>query len=100
MSTPRTITIEVPDCIDLSPDDLDVLRTTCETIITMASGGCAATADLAAMREQGWAVTWGLTWIARARRQGLYEEAVGTTKDEVMARLARAVRLHEVEGTP
>ena len=100
MATPRTITIAVPDCVDLSPEDLDVLCTTCETIITMASGGCAVTDDLAAMREQGWDVTWGLAWIARARREGLYEEALGTTKGEVMARLARSVRLHEVEGTP
>ncbi len=85
----------------MAPDDLDVLRTTLETIITLAGGdSCGPDPSLQSMRDEGWEVNWGLTWIARARRDGTYEEATGETREEVLARLARLARLHEVEGTP
>jgi len=101
MTSPRTITVELPDCMAMSPDDLDVLRTTLQTIITLASGdSCGPDPNLATMLDQGWSVNWGLAWIAHARRDSVYEKATGATKSEVMARLAHLSRLHEVEGTP
>jgi hypothetical protein len=101
MSAPRTITVEVPDCLELGDDDQQVLRTTLETIITLVSGGCGGPdAHLRHLRENAWQVSWGLTWIARARRGAAYEEATGASKQEVLAQLDRLTGLHEVEGTP
>jgi hypothetical protein len=101
MSAPRTITVEIPACLDLPDDDEQVLRTTLETIITLVSGGCGGSdAHLRHLRENDWEVNWGLTWIARARRGSAYEEATGATKQEVLAQLDRLTGLHEVEGTP
>ncbi len=101
MDEPRTIKVEIPICLDLPEDDLAVLRTTFETIMTLVSGGCGgAEQHLRHLRDGGWDVNWGLTWIARARRDGAYEEATGASKDEVLAQLDRLTGLHEVEGTP
>jgi len=101
MSNPRTITVNLPDCMVMSDDDMHVLRTTLQTIITLSSGDSRGPdTNLTAMRKDGWTVNWDLTWIARARRDGVYEEATAETKDQVMEQLARLVRLHEVEGTP
>jgi len=101
MTPPRTIQVEIPPGLEISPDDLGVLRTTFETIITLASGGCGGPdRHLQRLRDGQWAVSWGLTWIARARRGGIYEEATGATKQEVLAQLDRLASLHEVEGCP
>ncbi len=101
MNRPRSIEIPLPDCLDMAADDLDALRTTFQTIITLVSGGCdGAEHHLRRMQNQRWDVRWGLTWIARARRDTTYEEATGATKQDVLAQLDRLVSLHEVEGTP
>lgn len=101
MTQPRTIEVALPDCLAMSDDDLDVLRTTFQTIITLVSGGCdGAEEHLQHMRDQSWSVRWGLTWIARARRDASYEEATGATKQEVLAQLRRLTSLHEIEGCP
>jgi hypothetical protein len=101
MTNPRTIEVALPDCLQMNEDDIGVLRTTFETIITLASGGSGgAEQHLARMRQEEWAVNWGLTWIARARRGSAYEEAIGGTKQEVLTQLGRLTSLHEVEGTP
>ena len=101
MPEPRTIKVELPDCLNLPDDDLAVLRTTFETVITLVSGGCdGPDLHLERLRGGGWDVNWGLTWIARARKDGAYEEATGGSKAEVLAQLDRLVGLHEVEGTP
>lgn len=101
MSPPRTIEVTLPASLDMAPDDLDVLRTTFQTIITLVSGGCdGAEHHLHRMQNQRWTVNWGLTWIARARRDAAYEEATGATKQDVLAQLDRLTSLHEVEGTP
>jgi hypothetical protein len=101
MTEPRTIEVALPDCLAMSADDLDVLRTTFQTIITLVSGGCdGADEHLQHMRDQGWTVGCGLTWIARARRDASYEEATGATKQEVLAQLRRLTSLHEIEGCP
>lgn len=101
MSNPRTITVTLPDCMVMSDDDMNVLHTTLQTIITLASGdSCGPDPNLTSLMKDGWTVNWDLTWIAQARRDGAVEEATGETKDQVLERLARLVRLHEVEGTP
>ena len=101
MAEPRTINIELPECLNLPDDDLAVLRTTFETVITLVSGGCGGSDQhLQRLRDGKWDVSWDLTWIARARRNGVYEEATGGSKAEVLAQLDRLASLHEVEGTP
>jgi hypothetical protein len=69
--------------------------------MTLVSGGCGGPDEhLQRLHDGNWDVSWGLTWIARARRDGSYEEATGASKQEVLAQLARLTSLHEVEGTP
>ena len=101
MNRTHVIEVELPDGVDIADDDIDVLRTTFQTIITLAAGGCGRSdPHLTRMRDNQWAVNWGLTWIARAPRGSDYEEATGTTLLEVLAQLDCLTSLHEVEGCP
>lgn len=93
--------VHLPPHLQAAADDLEVLRTTFQTIITLTSecqGG--VNPDLRCLQDKGWQVGWGLTWIARASKGKQYEEATAGTKEEALAQLRQLVGLHDVEGCP
>ena len=97
----QSIEVVLPDEFAASAEDLEVLRTTFQTIVTMAREcGGAPCRHLERMRDDGWEVNWGLTWIAKAKRGGVYEESTGPTKEEALSRLRQHTRLHEADGCP
>jgi len=97
----RTIEVSLPEGIEVGEDDLEVLRTTFQTIVSLASQ-CEDRPGrpCSGMTDAGWEVSWGLTWIARAQRGKEYEEATGSTREEAMTRLREATCLHEADGCP
>ncbi len=101
MSGANIIEVRLPAGMPASPEDLEVLRTTFQTIVTLTREcGCDQGSHLQSMRAEGWDVSWGLTWIAKARRGDVYEEATGATKDEALGLLQQLTRLHVVDGCP
>ncbi len=101
MNEPRRIEIDLTGTSAFRDDDLEVLRTTLQTIVTLSlecrDEPCEYSRQ---MHREGWDVHWGLTWIARARRGGVTEEATGATRSEVLLRLQQLTSLHEVDGCP
>ncbi|MBK7702141.1 MAG: hypothetical protein IPI34_04210 [bacterium] len=101
MNEPRRIAIDLPGTEAFRDDDLEVLRTTLQTIVTLSMESRDEPCESSRrMHREGWDVHWGLTWIARARRGGVTEEATGSTRSEVLARLQQLTSLHEVDGCP
>ncbi|MBU2500592.1 MAG: hypothetical protein ABIK96_08310 [bacterium] len=101
MSGEHDIRLRMPSGLNPTAEDLEVLRTTFQTIITLASESKGAlNEDLACLRDRGWEVTWGLTWVARASKDKHFEEVTASTKEEALAQLRQHVGLHEVEGCP
>ena len=101
MSDDNAIQVRLPAGMQASAEDLEVLRTTFQTIVTLTREcGGACHQALQTMRDEGWAVTWGLTWIAQARRGEVYEEGKGATKEDALVQLQQMTRLHVVGGCP
>jgi hypothetical protein len=101
MDEPRRIEVSLPGSASIREDDLEVLRTTLQTIVTLSLECRDEPCESARLlHRDGWDVRWGLTWIARARRGGVTEEATGATREEVLQRLQQLTSLHEVDGCP
>jgi len=101
MNEKHSIEISLPAGKELSEDDRQLLRTACEALVSMSCGcGDDPPAQVKAIRDDGWQVRSGLTWIARAERNRESEEAVGQTRGEALCRLCQLIGLHSVEGCP
>lgn len=101
MAADNVIEVHLPPDMPATAQDLDVLRTTFQTIVTLTREcGCGANAHLRQMQAEGWNVDWGLTWLAKAKRGDVYEEVTGATKEEALDRLRQMTRLHVVDGCP
>jgi len=101
MQESRSIEVRLPAGLETSADDLEVLRTTFQTIISLTQpGGSSPCERIRDMREQEWDVHWGVTWLVSARRGKDYEEATGRTREEAMERLREATCLHDSDGCP
>lgn len=97
----HTMEVELPEELTSCADDIEVLRTTFQTIVTLAREcGGDAESELHRMQDDGWSVHWGLTWVAEAKRGNVTEKVTGPTKEEAILRLSQMQRLHDVEGCP
>jgi hypothetical protein len=101
MAATRTIEIPLPEGLEPSPHDLALLRVTFQAIASLrCECGCDWEHVLHRLEQDGWKVTWGLTWTAEAKRGDDYEQVRGATLDELFGELAEATRLTEVGGCP
>jgi hypothetical protein len=101
MSEPRTITLDLPEDFEIDAKDLEVMRRTFMSIVTLANRcGDGASRPCDMLIDAGWDVDWSLVWVARAHRGKDFEEATGATRREAMHGLYEAVRLHESQGCP
>ena len=101
MSETCSIQVELPDDLAASADNLEVLRTVFQTIITLSrEGGSRTNPDLQAMLGGDWEVRCGLTWSATAQRGKEFETATGNTKEEALSQLRQMTCLHEMDGCP
>jgi hypothetical protein len=101
MSETCSIKIELPDDLAASSDNLEVLRTVFQTIITLSRecGNC-SNPDQKAMQDGDWKVHSGLIWSATAERGKEFETTTGKTKEEALAHLRQMTCLHEMDGCP
>jgi hypothetical protein len=101
MNANQTIAIEVPGGHQLTAADLSTLRSACEDLVAQACRSSSQPgSQIRTMSAEGWQVQSGLTWIARAERDRVSEEAVGETKKEALCRLCQLTGLHLVDGCP
>jgi len=101
MSETCSFQIELPDDLEASADNLEVLRTVFQTIITLSREcGSKSNPELQAMLAGNWQVHCGLTWSATAQRGKEFERATGKTKEEALAHLQQMTCLHEMDGCP
>lgn len=95
------IDIELPEDLEASADNLEVLRTVFQTIITLSREcGSQSNPELQAMLAKDWKIHCGLTWSATAERGKAFESATGKTKEEALAQLRQMTCLHEMDGCP
>ncbi len=101
MNQSSTIEIRLPHGRNFNDDDLKLLRGACEALAGQYHR-CESeiVGQLRALREQGWQVDSGLTWVAHAERNRKYERAIGDTPGEALCKLCQMVGLHSVEGCP
>ena len=101
MAAARILEVPLPDGINPTGVDLELLKATFQAI---ASLRCECDSEWKKITEQleceGWKVRWGLTWIAEAHRGEDYEEARGRTMDEALGQLQQLTRLAAVSGCP
>lgn len=99
MADQRMLHIPLPDGISAANSEL--LKATFQAIMALRCD-CSSEWDrtLHELEEDGWAVQWKLAWTAEAKRNGDYEQANGTTLDEVFSRLQQLTRLDTVAGCP
>jgi len=101
MTETCSIKIDLPDDLAGSEDNLEVLRTVFQTIITLSREcGSKSNPQFQAMLDDDWQVHCGLTWSATAERGKVFETATGATKQEALDRLRQMTCLHEVGGCP
>jgi hypothetical protein len=101
MAPTRTIEIPLPEGIQPTRRDLELLKATFQAIASLrCECGCDWENILHQLQSNGWQVHWGLTWIAEAKRGEDFEQVRGATLDEAFAELAENTRIAEVGGCP
>jgi hypothetical protein len=101
MAAARILEVPLPDGINPTGIDLELLKATFQAI---ASLRCECDCNWKEITEhletEGWKVHWGLTWVAEAHRGEDYEEARGRTMDEALTQLHQATHLATAGGCP
>jgi hypothetical protein len=101
MTETCSINIELPDELEPSSDNLEILRTVFQAIITLSREcGDDANSERRAMLDDDWEVRCGLLWTATAERGKEFETATGRTKEEALSQLRQMTCLHEMDGCP
>ena len=93
--------LHIPISEDISPTGAELLKATFQAIISLRCD-CSSEWDrtLRELQVDGWAVNWRLKWVAEAKRGTDFEQASGTTLDEVFSQLQQLTRLDTVAGCP
>jgi hypothetical protein len=101
MAAREMIEIPLPDGIEPTSMDRELLKATFQAIVTLRYE-CKAEREacLKKLESDGWAVNWGLTWVAEARRGEVYEQAAGKTVETALAELYQMTRLNMLSGCP
>lgn len=96
------IEVPLPDNInDARELDLDLLKAIFQAIVSLRYEDFPNREALQQKVEQGgWTVTWGLTWMAQAKRGHDYECATGQTTEEALSKLYHNTKLGTREGCP
>jgi hypothetical protein len=101
MGKAPTIEVPLPEGVQPSKLDLELLKATFQAIVTLRTeGGREWEEVLCQLERDGWNVHWGLCWHAEARRGDDYEQASGKTLDGTFAELAQLARLDMVGHCP
>jgi len=101
MATANTIEIPLPDGMQPTGLDLELIKATFQAI---ASLRCECGRDwekiVHRLESDGWAVKWKLTWIAEAKRGDNFECVSGSTLDEAFAELHEHTHMATIPVCP
>jgi hypothetical protein len=101
MAKEQTIEVPLPEGVQPSKLDLELLKATFQAIVTLRTErGREWEQVLCQLERDGWSVHWGQCWHAEARRGEDFEQASGKTLDAVFAELAQLARLDMVGHCP
>lgn len=90
----RTIEVELPSCVHPADHDVELLKATFQAILSLrCESGRHWRELMRELRDDGWEVTWGLRWEAKARRGRDVESAGGDTLDQAFDQLRQLTRL-------
>ena len=94
MNTRRTIELRLPEGIDPGEADVSLLRATLEAMLMLrCDRGEEWKSLLHELKDDGWQVSWGLSWSVEARRDRDFEQASGATLDDAFEHLRQLTRL-------
>jgi hypothetical protein len=101
MAATKTIEISLPDGIEATSSELEYLKAACQAMVLLRSDQSHIWERIARqLEEDGWSVTWGLRWVAEARRDSEYEQASGKSLDEALFEVSQLVRLDMASHIP
>jgi hypothetical protein len=99
MAAARTIEVALPEGVDPSEDERELLEATCRTIVGLRfEGGRDWEQVMRRLEVDGWTVHWHLGWIAEAKRGREFERAAGHTREEALLELEKLTQLDTVTG--
>jgi hypothetical protein len=88
MARKRAIEVPLPEGIEPTPEDLELLEITLQAIMSLRHEGRREREEtLRRLESDGWDVACRLGWIAEARRGRECERAFAGTRDEALSEL-------------
>jgi hypothetical protein len=88
MARERAIKVTLPEGTEPTPEDLELLDTTAQAIMSLRYEGRREREEtLLRLEAEGWQVRCRLGWIAEARRGRECERAFAGTRDQALAEL-------------
>lgn len=101
MCAGEKIEIPLPDGIEPTPADLELMKATCESVVSIyLDKNREWFDDLRHLEQEDWQITWGLQWSVEARKGRCTESVTAPSIDEAFQRLRNLARLHKIEGCP
>jgi hypothetical protein len=100
MAMKNVIEVPLPDGVEPSREDIELLEGTFRALLCLRyGGGREGDALTRLLQERGWSVSVRPGWVAEARRGGDVEKAAGGTRAEALAELESLARLDELVPT-
>jgi len=95
------IEIPLPDEVQISSFDLDMLKATLHALVARTCHLSEESARLVRdLESEGWRVQVGPTWLAVCRHDRALEEATGRTLDEAISKVYEYTRQDATSGCP
>jgi hypothetical protein len=99
MASKRVIEVELPEGAEPTPEELEMLETTVQALVSLRREGRGELEQaLQQLEADGWSVHCRLGWIAEARRGRDFEQAFGVTRDRAVAELHTLTALDTLAG--
>lgn len=101
MASSRVIQVSLPEGVEPTREDLDLLQGIFEAIVTLRFGqGRTGEQVLRTLSAEGWTVRSRLGWVAEAKKGGELEQVTGSSKTEALVHLDQLVKADRVISAP
>jgi len=101
MAGSRVIQVPLPESVEPTREDLELLQGIFDAIVTLRFGeGRTGDQVVRTLAADGWNVRSRLGWVAEARKGGELEQVTGTSKTEALVHLDRLVKADRVMSAP
>jgi len=101
MAGSRVIQVSLPEGVEPTREDLDLLQGIFDAIVTLRFGqGRAGEQVTRTLEADGWSVRSRLGWVAEARKGGELEQVAGGSKTDALVHLDQLVKADRVISAP